>query len=71
MGLLKNYKAKLHIDKEIAPVQQQIRRIPVHTRDKVTVETKRLIKLNIIEPVKSKLAENAPPSAWGRVESGF
>ena len=39
------------------PVQQQIRRIPYHTREKVTKEIQRLLKLDIIEKVDG-------PTTW-------
>lgn len=48
-GLLKNTQIRLHIDENVTPVQQPIRRIPWHTRQKVSEEVKRLQKLDIIE----------------------
>ena len=36
-GLLKNFQLKLHIDPSIPPVQQPIRRIPYHTKQKVYI----------------------------------
>ena len=38
MGKFKDYKLKLHIDENVTPVQQPIRRLPYHTRKKVTLE---------------------------------
>ena len=57
MGKLKNYKQRLHIDPSIVPVQQATRRIPYHTRQKVSAEIKRLLDLDIIEPVSG-------PTTW-------
>ena len=56
-GRLRDYKLRLHIDKSIPPVQQPVRRIPFHTRQKVSAELKRLLKLDIIEPVNG-------PTTW-------
>ena len=48
-GLLKDTEVKIHIDPEVNPVQQRTRRIPWHTRKKVSDELKRLKDLDIIE----------------------
>lgn len=37
-GMLKDTEIKLHINKDVTPVQQPIRRIPWHTRQKVSEE---------------------------------
>ena len=55
-GLLKDFKLQLHIDPEITPVQQPIRRVPFHTRKKVEQELDRLLKLDIIEPVSGPMS---------------
>ena len=55
--LLKNFKLQLHTDKSVTPVQQPIRKFPYHTRCKIENELNRLLKLNIIEPVKE-------PTSW-------
>ena len=52
MGKFKDYKLKLHIDENITPVQQPIRRLPYHTRKKVSAELERLTKNDCIEKVK-------------------
>ena len=49
-GLLKNCQQQ-HITKDITPVQQPIRRVPFHTKQGITVELERLLKLDIIERV--------------------
>ena len=46
---LKNFKLKLCMDPLVTPVQQPIRRIPYHTKEKVSSELKRLLELDIIE----------------------
>ena len=48
-GLLKNTEIKLHIDPEATPIATPLRRIPWHTRQKVSAELKRLQQLDIIE----------------------
>lgn len=57
MGKFKDYKLKLHIDENVTPVQQPIRRLPYHTRKKVSSELERLMKNDCIEKVKG-------PSTW-------
>ena len=57
MGKLKGYQLQLHIDKTVTPVQQPIRRLPYHTRQKVSEELKRLITNDCIEKVSG-------PSTW-------
>ena len=48
VGKLKNFQLKLHIDQNVTPVQQPIRRIPFHSREKIETELDRLIKFFII-----------------------
>ena len=57
MGKFKDFQLQLHIDKNVTPVQQPIRRLPYHTRKKVSEELKRLIANDCIEKVKG-------PSTW-------
>ena len=57
IGLLKNFKLTLHIDPTVAPVQQPIRRIPFHTKEKVSAELQRLRDIDIIEKVDE-------PTTW-------
>ena len=54
---MKNFQLKLHINPDVTPVQQAIRRIPYHTRKKVSAELQRLQQLDIIQPVKG-------PTSW-------
>ena len=54
MGTLNNYELMLHINKDITPIQQPIRRLPFHTEEKVSQELKILQKLDIIEPIKGQ-----------------
>ena len=54
MGTLKNFKLQLHINQNITPVQQPIRRLSFHTKQKVSDELQQLQKLDIIEPAPGK-----------------
>ena len=56
-GLLKNFQLQLHIDPSVTQIQQPIRRVPYHTRQKVEQELERLQSLDIIEPVSG-------PTSW-------
>lgn len=56
-GLLKDFQLQLHIDDNVKPIQQPIRRVPFHTRTKVEAEVERLLDLDIIEPVSG-------PTSW-------
>ena len=57
IGKLTGVQVHLHINKEIRPVVQPIRRIPFSIREKVESELVRLQKEDIIEPAKG-------PSLW-------
>ena len=57
VGKLKNFQVKVHIDPTVTPVIQPLRRLPYHTRAKVSEELDRLLKLDIIEPVEG-------PTPW-------
>lgn len=57
LGKLENFEVKLHVNPEVTPVQQPIRRIPYHTRKKVSAETQRLLDLDVIERVSG-------PTSW-------
>jgi len=48
---------KLHIDSKIPPIQQLVRRVPWHTRQKVEKELTRLQELDILEKVNE-------PTTW-------
>ena len=54
-GLLKNFQLKLHTDPSIRPVQQLIRRIPYHKKQKISYKINRLLSLDITEKVKGKI----------------
>ena len=57
IGKLKNYQAKLHVNPEVRPVAQTVRRIPFGLRDKVEAEIQSLLQQDIIEPVQG-------PTSW-------
>ena len=54
IGKLKNFQFKFHVNPDITPIQQRIRRIPFHTRKKVGAELKKLQSLDIIELVTGR-----------------
>ena len=56
-GLLKNFELQLHTDPTIVPVQQPVRRVPYHTKEKISAELSRLLKLDIIEKIDG-------PTTW-------
>ena len=51
IGQFTNFEVKLHVNPNVTPIQQSIRRIPYHARKKVTAELQRLLDLDIIERV--------------------
>ena len=57
IGKFKDYQLQFHIDKNVSPVEQPIRRLPYHTRKEVSEELKRFIANDCIEKVKG-------PSTW-------
>ena len=57
VGRLKNYQSKLHIDLQVIPVVQKMRRIPFSLKDKVTAKVNELLKNDIIEKVEG-------PTTW-------
>ena len=58
LGKLKGYQLKFHIDQDIHPVAQPVRRIPFRRRDKVNEKLEDLLKLYVIENVEG------PTSSW-------
>ena len=48
---LKDYRLKLHINKEVKPVAQQVRRLPFGLRDKVDLKLNDFLTKDIIEEV--------------------
>ena len=57
MGKLKNYKLKLHIDKNVCPVSQPPRKIPFGLCEQVDKKLEELLQLDIIEKVDG-------PTTW-------
>ena len=57
VGRLKNYQLKLHIDPQVIPVVQKMRRIPFTLEDKVTAKVNELLANDIIERVEG-------PTTW-------
>ena len=57
LGKLKRYQLKLHIDENVQPVAQPVRRIPFSRRAKVTEKLEELLKLDVIEKVEG-------PTSW-------
>ena len=57
VGRLKNYQFKLHIDPQVTPVVQKMRRIPFSLKDKVTAKVNELLENDIIERVER-------PTTW-------
>ncbi|XP_077977479.1 uncharacterized protein LOC144433041 [Glandiceps talaboti] len=51
VGKLKEYQVKLHIDPDVTPVAQPVRRTPFSLRQKVKAKVDELIEMDIIEPV--------------------
>lgn len=51
VGILKKHEVHLHVDKNVKPIAQRHRRIPMHLRENVESEINRLLKENIIEKV--------------------
>ena len=51
VGCLKNYKVHLHIDKNVTPIAQPVRRLPYGLREKVDTKLDELLNKGIIEQV--------------------
>ena len=51
VGKLKGYKLKLHINEDVTPVAQSVRRLPFGLRDKVDDKLDELLDMGIIEEV--------------------
>ena len=49
---LKNYQSKLHIDLQVIPAVQKMRRIPFSLKDKVTAKVNELLENDIIKRVE-------------------
>lgn len=57
IGKLKNYQLKLHVDINVKPVAQPVRRIPFNLRHDVEVELEKMLAEDIIERVEG-------PTPW-------
>ena len=53
VGKLKDYQVKLHVNKDMKPVVQTVRRLPFGLREKVDKKLDELLKGDIIEEVHS------------------
>ena len=58
VGKLKDYHLKLHINKEVKPVAQQVCRLPFGQRDKVHLKLDHLLSKDTIEEVPDT------PTSW-------
>ncbi|XP_028405743.1 uncharacterized protein LOC114528313 [Dendronephthya gigantea] len=61
VGKLKDYQLKLHINKEVKPVAQGVRRLPFGLRDKVDQKLDDLLAKDIIEEVPNSPTEWVSP----------
>ena len=50
-GTMRDYECTLHVNKDIKPVYQKMRRYPIHLRDEINKEVMRLENAGIIESV--------------------
>ncbi len=57
VGRLKSRRIRIHIDPTVPPVAQHYRRVPFHLRAAVEAELRRLLCLDLIEPVRG-------PTPW-------
>ena len=57
IGKLKDYKLRLHVDSNVPPVAQKLRRVPFALRDKVKAKVEELVKEDIVERVEG-------PTTW-------
>ena len=57
VGKLKDYQLKLHVNKDMKPVAQPVRRLPFGLREKVDKKPDELLKEDIIEEVHSSPTE--------------
>ena len=57
LGKLKGYQLKFHIDPEVEPIAQPVRRIPFSRRSKVIQKIEEFIELDVIEKVEG-------PTGW-------
>jgi len=57
IGKLKNYRATIHIDLNVSPVAQHVRRIPFAMQEKLEANIHELLRDDLIEPVEG-------PTPW-------
>ena len=57
LGKLKDYQLKIHIDENVPPIAQNVRRVPFHVRHQVDEKLDELLNLDVIEPVEG-------PTPW-------
>ena len=57
VGKLTNFQLKIHVDENVTPVAQPVRRIPYSIREGVEKKLDELLNLDIIEPVEG-------PTPW-------
>ena len=62
LGKLKGYQLKLHIDENVQPVAQPVRRVPFSRRAKVTEKLEELLKLDVIEKVEVQFCAKFIPN---------
>ena len=62
IGELKDFNLRLHIDQNLPPVAQPLRRIPFHLRKQVAKELQKLEQDGIIEDVQCPTPWISPPS---------
>lgn len=71
VGTLKDRQVKLHVDPNIEPTAQPLRRRPYQLRSKVEDRVKELLNYDIIEPVESASGSVNPviivPKAHGEI----
>jgi len=51
VGKLKGVKLKLHIDRDVSPIAQPVRRLPFGYRDKIKAKLQELVGNDIVEPI--------------------
>ena len=61
VGKLKNFQLKLHVNKDIKPVAQPVRRLPFGLRDKVDEKLDELLSKDIIEEIPNTPTEWVSP----------
>ena len=60
VGKLKDFELKLHVDPNVLPVAQTLRRVPLALRDKVKAKIDELLEGDIIERVEGSTTRASP-----------